>query len=62
VNSTGFAYAIVVHGVQTVWYVAIGLLALPALSARGGRVSLADAVRESNLAVEAADGPSVEGA
>jgi glycosyltransferase 2 family protein len=62
VNSTGFAYAIVVHGVQTVWYVAAGLLALPALSARGGRVSLADAVRESNLAVEAADGPSVEGA
>jgi uncharacterized protein (TIRG00374 family) len=58
VNSTGMAYGIVVHGVQSLWYIAVGLLALPALSARGARTSLADAVRESNLAVETADGPS----
>jgi uncharacterized protein (TIRG00374 family) len=58
VRSTGLAYGIVVHGVQTLWYIAIGLVALPALSARGARTSLADAVRESNLAVETADGPS----
>jgi uncharacterized protein (TIRG00374 family) len=61
VNSSGMAYGLVVHGVQTVWYIAIGLCALPALSARGARTSLADAVRESNLAVEAADGPDPEG-
>jgi uncharacterized protein (TIRG00374 family) len=57
VNSTGLAYGIVVHGVQTIWYVAIGLLSLPALSARGARTSLADAVRESNLAVETVEEP-----
>lgn len=62
VQSTGLAYGIVVHGVQSLWYIAIGLVALPALSARGARTSLADVVRESNLAVEAADGPSPEGA
>jgi glycosyltransferase 2 family protein len=62
VQSTGLAYGIVVHGMQSLWYVAVGLLALPALSARGARTSLADAVRESNLAVEATDGPSPEGA
>jgi uncharacterized protein (TIRG00374 family) len=62
VRSTGLAYAIVVHGVQSLWYIATGLLALPALSARGARTSLADAVRESNVAVEAADSPSPEGA
>ncbi|HVU49284.1 MAG TPA: lysylphosphatidylglycerol synthase transmembrane domain-containing protein [Polyangia bacterium] len=60
VKSTGFAYGLVVHGVQSFWYVAIGLAALPALSARGARTSLADAVRASNLAVEAADGPGPE--
>jgi uncharacterized protein (TIRG00374 family) len=62
VQSSGLAYGIVIHGMQSLWYVAVGLLSLPALSARGVRTSLADAVRESNLAVEAGDGPSPEGA
>jgi hypothetical protein len=50
VNSRGMAYAIVLHGLQTIWYVAVGLLSLPALSAGGGHTSLAQAVRDSNLA------------
>src|SRR5258708_11230199 len=33
VNARGMAYAIVLHGIQTAWYVSIGLLSLPALSA-----------------------------
>ncbi len=36
VNSSGMAYAIVLHGIQTLWYIAGGLLSLPALS-RSGR-------------------------
>jgi uncharacterized protein (TIRG00374 family) len=52
VNSRGMAYAIVLHGLQTVWYVGIGLLSLPALSAGGGHTSLAQAVRDSNLAAQ----------
>jgi uncharacterized protein (TIRG00374 family) len=50
VNSNGIAYGIVLHGVQTLWYVGAGLLALPALSAAGQHTSLAEAVRESNRA------------
>jgi uncharacterized protein (TIRG00374 family) len=50
VNSRGMAYAIVLHGLQTIWYVVVGLLSLPAVSAGGG--SLAQAVRESNLAAQ----------
>jgi uncharacterized protein (TIRG00374 family) len=52
VNARGMAYAIVLHGVQTIWYVALGLLAAPALSATGSHTSLAEAVRESSRAVE----------
>jgi uncharacterized protein (TIRG00374 family) len=55
VNSTGMAYAIVLHGIQTVWYVCLGLLSLLALSSAGRPASLADAVRESNLAAAAAE-------
>jgi uncharacterized protein (TIRG00374 family) len=51
VNARGMAYAIVVHGLQTIWYVGVGLLALPALQGRT-HTSLAQAVRESNLAAE----------
>jgi uncharacterized membrane protein YbhN (UPF0104 family) len=65
VNARGMAYAIVLHGIQTVWYVAVGLLSLPALSAGGSHASLAEAVRESNRAVEAggdaSDAPAADG-
>ena len=57
VNGQGMAYAIVLHGVQTVWYVTVGLLAMAMLSAGGRAPSLADAVRESN---RAADAPNLE--
>jgi uncharacterized protein (TIRG00374 family) len=55
VNARGIAYAIVLHGVQTLWYVGIGLLSLPALSAPGKHASLAEAVRASNRAAEDAE-------
>ncbi len=56
VNANGLAYGIALHGVQTVWYVGVGLLALPALSAAGAHTtSLAEAVRESNRAAEDTD-------
>src|SRR5262249_18551905 len=32
VNARGMAYAIVLHGLQTLWYVGVGLASLPALS------------------------------
>ena len=53
VNSKGMAYAIVLHGIQTLWYVAAGLLSLPALSRPGSHLSLSDAVRQSTEAAEA---------
>jgi hypothetical protein len=56
VKSRGVSYSIVLHGLQTIWYVGTGLLSLPALRADG---SLAEAVRESNRAVES---PSAESA
>jgi uncharacterized membrane protein YbhN (UPF0104 family) len=71
VKSQGLAYAIVLHGLQTVWYVGLGLLALPVLHATGSHTSLAEAVRESNRALEdteaeetatAGVGPAAEGA
>jgi uncharacterized protein (TIRG00374 family) len=52
VNSKGIAYAIVLHGLQTLWYIGAGVLSLPALSRSGAHVSLAEAVRESTHAVE----------
>lgn len=54
VNSKGMAYAIVLHGIQTVWYVAVGVGAFALLSARenGRRQSLRDAVAASNRAAE----------
>jgi uncharacterized protein (TIRG00374 family) len=55
VNSKGMAYAIVLHGIQTVWYIGIGLLSLLALSSGAGRhASLADAVRASGRSTESA--------
>ena len=47
VNSSGMAYAIVLHGIQTLWYIGAGLLSLPALSRTGAHVSLREAVRVS---------------
>lgn len=53
VNAQGMAYAIVLHGVQTIWYVAVGLLSMALMSSGGRAPSLAAAVRESNRAAEA---------
>jgi uncharacterized protein (TIRG00374 family) len=53
VNSQGMAYAIVLHGIQTLWYISAGLLSLPALSRTGAHLSLGQAVRESTRAAEA---------
>jgi uncharacterized protein (TIRG00374 family) len=55
VNSRGLAYAFVLHGMQTIWYVSVGLLSAPALAASGSHTSLAEAVRESNRAGEDAE-------
>ena len=50
------AYAIVLHGIQTLWYIGAGLLSLLAISGRAGRhVSLAEAVRESSRAAHDAE-------
>lgn len=56
VNSKGFAYAVVLHGLQTVWYVAVGALSLMIISS-GRKTSLREAVRASN---EAAETPEAE--
>jgi glycosyltransferase 2 family protein len=52
VNSNGMAYAIVLHGIQTLWYIGAGLASLPALSKSGSHVSLSEAVRRSSQAAE----------
>jgi uncharacterized protein (TIRG00374 family) len=52
VNSNGMAYAIVLHGIQTLWYIGAGLLSLPALSRSGAHLSLSEAVRRSSQAAE----------
>jgi uncharacterized protein (TIRG00374 family) len=49
VNAKGIAYAIVLHGIQTLWYVGTGLVSLLVLSSGAGRhASLAEAVRASS--------------
>jgi uncharacterized protein (TIRG00374 family) len=56
VNAKGFAYAVVLHGLQTAWYVAAGLISLMILSGSGRRQgSLGEVVRASNRAAEAAE-------
>jgi len=52
VNTRGIAYAIVVHGVQAVWYSAIGLLSMIALARTGAHARLRDAVHESTVGEE----------
>jgi uncharacterized protein (TIRG00374 family) len=55
VNAGGLAYAILLHALQTLWYVGVGLVALPALSpAAGAHASLGQTLRESTLAAEEA--------
>src|SRR5262245_6106580 len=49
VNSRGIAYAIVLHGIQTLWYVAAGLVSLVPLSRTGAHTTLRQAVRETTL-------------
>jgi uncharacterized protein (TIRG00374 family) len=51
VNSKGFAYAVVLHGLQAVWYVGVGLLSLMLVSS-GRKESLGDALRASQRAAE----------
>jgi len=53
VNSRGIAYAIVLHGAQTLWYVAAGLASLVPLSRTGTHTTLRQAVRETALDHEA---------
>jgi uncharacterized membrane protein YbhN (UPF0104 family) len=61
VNAKGIAYAIVLHGIQTLWYVGTGLVSLLALSGRSGRhASLAEAVRESSRAAKTSEPAEVE--
>ncbi|HXJ20262.1 MAG TPA: lysylphosphatidylglycerol synthase transmembrane domain-containing protein [Polyangia bacterium] len=55
VNSNGMAYAIVLHGIQTLWYIGAGLLSLPALRHSGAHLSLSEAVRRSSQAAEVED-------
>lgn len=56
VNSKGLAYAIVLHGLQTVWYVTVGVISLAILSAgRKGSGSLRAVVRASSQAAETPD-------
>lgn len=48
-ESRVIAYAIVLHGIQTIWYVGLGLCCLPLT---GAHLGLGTVVRESNAAVE----------
>lgn len=57
VNSKGIAYAVVLHGLQTAWYVGLGLIALP-LVTRGRAPSLREALLETTA--DAADSARVE--
>lgn len=62
VNTKGFAYAVVLHGLQTVWYVALGVISLPLVTG-GAKGSLRDALRQSNRAAEGAEAePAAVGA
>ena len=49
VNARGIAYAIVLHGVQAIWYVTTGLGSMLALSRTGAHARLREAVRESTI-------------
>lgn len=53
VNTKGFAYAVVLHGLQTLWYVAVGVVALPFCS--GKQESLGNVLRHSKSAADDAE-------
>jgi uncharacterized protein (TIRG00374 family) len=59
VNARGMAYAIVLHGIQTVWLLGTGLVSLGVLSGTGA-ASLADVVRQSNRAADNGATPEPE--
>jgi len=48
VNTKGFAYSVVLHGLQTLWYVGTGVLALPLCNT--DHASLRQVIEESNQA------------
>jgi glycosyltransferase 2 family protein len=52
VNSKGIAYAVVLHGLQTVWYVGTGLISLPLVSRGRLRRSFRETLLEANEASE----------
>jgi uncharacterized protein (TIRG00374 family) len=49
VNTRGIAYAIVLHGVQAIWYVGVGLVAMVTLSRTGAHAKLGEAVRGGSV-------------
>jgi len=53
VNTRGIGYAIVLHGIQTIWYLATGLVSLVPLSRTGTHTTLRQAVRETTLDADA---------
>lgn len=53
VNTKGFAYAVVLHGLQTLWYVGAGVVALPFCG--GKRESLGQVLRSSQRAGDRAE-------
>jgi hypothetical protein len=56
VNAKGMAYAIVLHGIQTLWYVSTGLVSLLVLSSGAGRhATLTEAVRASSHSSDRAE-------
>jgi uncharacterized protein (TIRG00374 family) len=57
VNTKGFAYSVVLHGLQTVWYVGTGLISLPLCNTE--HVSLRSVIQKSN---QAASQTNAEGA
>jgi len=53
VNTKGFAYAVVLHGLQTLWYVTAGVVALPFCGSKNE--SLTDILRSSQRAGDRAE-------
>jgi hypothetical protein len=58
VNTKGVAYSVVLHGLQTVWYVGVGLASLPFCGGAGA--SLGDVLRRSKHAAEDPDAEPAE--
>ncbi|HEY7375054.1 MAG TPA: lysylphosphatidylglycerol synthase transmembrane domain-containing protein, partial [Polyangia bacterium] len=58
VNTRGIAYAIVLHGIQALWYIGTGLAAMVPLSRTGTHTTLREAVRETALDDGGAERPA----